>query len=568
MKKTLLALAALLASTATARAAPPATLTYSGFLSDAAGNPVTTATTLTFRLYAAATGGAPLFQEAIAVVPGSDGYFSAVVGAGATVVPLAEFDAPRFMSVQYGSEAEMAPRIALTSVPSAFSALTVDWAGVTGRPVSTCGGTTPYVTGLDVNGNVTCAAAPAGGAGCATGEVLKWNGAAWACSAAGTGTISSVVAGTGITTSTVGGAVTVAADSTSVQTRVSGQCGAGNAVRVVNQDGTVVCQAVGTGTVTSVGATTGGGVAVAGSASAPTVGLQSCASDAQVLRWNAAGGTWSCANAYTVLVNGPLSASSTATTATVSLGRASASADGYLAGADFATFAGKQTAIGAGCGAGNAMRGVDPTTGVVSCVPFGLGTITGVSAGSGLTGGGSSGSVSLAVSFGGNGAAASAARSDHSHRINIPIDSFRASYLTPTLTTVALGPAVVPSFQMSGVQGIGFAVMVPTAPSSPQVRWTIYNPGATAAALSLSVSATGIATGAATPTCQWGGAGYPTPTVPAGQTATVTVTIPTASTNVCNTNAPIAAGDMLWIGLSGQVAGNPTFHVMGADIIF
>jgi len=43
------------------------------------------------------------------------------------------------------------------------------------------------------------------------------------------------------------------------------------------------------------------------------------------------------------------------------------------------------------------------------------GTITGVTAGTGLSGGGTSGTVSLAVQFGGNGAATSAARSDHNH---------------------------------------------------------------------------------------------------------------------------------------------------------
>lgn len=46
----------------------------------------------------------------------------------------------------------------------------------------------------------------------------------------------------------------------------------------------------------------------------------------------------------------------------------------------------------------------------------GAGTITGVTAGDGLTGGGTTGAVSLAVMFGGPGTATSVARSDHAHQ--------------------------------------------------------------------------------------------------------------------------------------------------------
>lgn len=178
------AIAALLLAAGIARAAPPKTITYSGFLLDSSGAPVGGSTLLTFNLYDAATNGNLVWgPEAIAVTPSpSDGYFSVTIGL-TIFLPDLVFNNPVFLGVRAGSEAEMTPRIALGSVPSSFSAIAVDWTGVRNRPVSSCGGSTPYVTGVDQNGLVTCAAGPSGAAGCATGQVLKWTGSAWTCQA-------------------------------------------------------------------------------------------------------------------------------------------------------------------------------------------------------------------------------------------------------------------------------------------------------------------------------------------------------------------------------------------------
>jgi len=54
--------------------------------------------------------------------------------------------------------------------------------------------------------------------------------------------------------------------------------------------------------------------------------------------------------------------------------------------------------------------------GVWQCGTAGVGDITGVAAGFGLTGGGDSGDVSLAVNYGGSGASALASRADHDHQ--------------------------------------------------------------------------------------------------------------------------------------------------------
>ena len=100
---------------------------------------------------------------------------------------------------------------------------------------------------------------------CAVGQVLKWNGAAWVCSndnaGGGGGTVTSVMAGTGLTGSpnpiTGAGSINLAASYQLPQGCANGQ------VPKSNGSGGWTCagDAVGTGTVTSVTATAGGGLA-------------------------------------------------------------------------------------------------------------------------------------------------------------------------------------------------------------------------------------------------------------------------------------------------------------------
>jgi hypothetical protein len=94
--------------------------------------------------------------------------------------------------------------------------------------------------------------------GCANGNVLGWNGAAWVCAPAATGSgVTGVNASLGVNGSIGNGLLTLTGDTTYLQRRVSGTCAAGSAVATVNADGTVTCQTVtggsGSGTVTSVG---------------------------------------------------------------------------------------------------------------------------------------------------------------------------------------------------------------------------------------------------------------------------------------------------------------------------
>jgi hypothetical protein len=103
----------------------PLTLTQQGRLLDSTGAPVDgVQLTFTFSLYTAAAGGTAVWTENQSITP-DKGYFSAKVG-DVTAFPSTIFDGSKpslFLGIKIGSDAEMAPRQEITSVPFALLSL-------------------------------------------------------------------------------------------------------------------------------------------------------------------------------------------------------------------------------------------------------------------------------------------------------------------------------------------------------------------------------------------------------------------------------------------------------------
>lgn len=203
-----------------------------------------------------------------------------------------------------------------------------------------------------------------------------------------------------------------------VQKRVSNACPATQLMTGVNQDGTVVCQAVTSGSggdITAVNA--GTGLAGGGSTGDVTLTIGTGGVTTTHLANNSV-------NGFKVI-------------------------DGSIGGADIDPTQ-VQTRVTGTCPAGQAMR-VISQTGTVTCEPVagGAGDITAVNAGAGLTGGAATGDATLAVAFGGTGNAVDVARSDHNHAgtdvRNTSVGSAALTAISTGFGNTALGRLVLPA---------------------------------------------------------------------------------------------------------------------------
>lgn len=106
---------------APAAAGVPGIVSYQGLLRDGVGDPVPDgAYELTFRLYDVETGGTTLWTETQTVAV-DQGVFSATLGEIVSLASLA-FDGPYWLGISVGTDAELTPRVELTTSPYAFRA--------------------------------------------------------------------------------------------------------------------------------------------------------------------------------------------------------------------------------------------------------------------------------------------------------------------------------------------------------------------------------------------------------------------------------------------------------------
>ena len=123
--------------------------------------------------------------------------------------------------------------------------------GLTGGPITASGTIAVDTAQIQARVSGTCAVG-------SSIRTIAANGAV-TCEAAGTGTVTSVGTGTGLTGGPITGAGTIAVDTTQIQARVTGACAVGSSIRSIAANGTVVCETdeTGTGTVTSLSQGTG-----------------------------------------------------------------------------------------------------------------------------------------------------------------------------------------------------------------------------------------------------------------------------------------------------------------------
>ena len=173
----------------------PRQINYQGYLTNPGGTPVNATVSMVFGLYAAPSGAAAALHSETQNVVVTNGVFNVLIGAQPGQPLALAFDVPYWLGVKVAADAEMTPRQAVAAAGYAIRAASAEALAVEA-----------VVPGSQVaDGSVS--AAKLASNGCINGQVLKYDGAAWACAADtdtnSGGTVTSITAGAGLTGGTI-----------------------------------------------------------------------------------------------------------------------------------------------------------------------------------------------------------------------------------------------------------------------------------------------------------------------------------------------------------------------------